>query len=1070
MFRHAKYLVLLGAAFSAACSSSPPRAYAGRVESREQLIGGQRALAEVGDFKISNGIIHAIIQDVGHSRGFGAFGGSLIDVDLVRGGKASAAAGVQGKDGFTEMFPAFLLEAIEPSKVEVAADGSEGPAIVRVSGRGGNFISMTRGINELALPGGELAYAVDYILEPGKQYIKIVVTVTNIDATKEAGFPLAIPFGFVVLMGEGQRLFVPGKAGYDMRFRLEEVYDGPAGIEAIPGEVASMIATEGDGVSYALAASPRNATYMANARAKDPQYYPDAKPDSMLLPMAFSSFLGTFWGMPPKAILPGKSYSYAGYLAVGSGDAASAQKVIYGIRDEQEINGKAFNGRMPTPVGTMLGYVHERVTRTPVPGVFVVLQDAQGNYVSSAATHRDGSYTAQVPPGRYRAFALDPTRPLEASTEELGSYVEITEGGAGRIDLEVDRTSKLAVTVLDGSGQRVPAKISVEAVYDHQGAEPPRKFLYNLSAGERALPSDLEPDADDPATRRYLEKVFFVPSGFGGASLRAGTYRVYASRGPEYDLPSAEVVLKPGQESSLTLTVNHVMPTPGYVSGDFHVHSVNSVDSPMKPFDRVASFAAEGVDFFASTDHNFVSDFAPTVEGMQLQRWLKTTVGIELTSLEMGHFNAFPLVLQPGPVTHGAFNWFRRPPGELFAQLRGLGKYPGKTVIQVNHPRDSIMGYFTQFNMGSYSGEPLPPPNAFSLDREPLPDGSPSPYAPENFNLDVDALEVFNGKHLEQVFHYRVPADPGSGEEPTLPPCTVGGPAECIPAVGELLERPYEIPDPANPGQLKTVLNPVYPGSLEDYYSLVSKGRRLTALGNSDSHRLSQEAGLPRSYIYVGDSADGSMEGLSELAVAEGIRAQKVIVTNGPFVELFVNELPVGSEVVAPDGRVTVRIKVQAAPWVDVSRVVLKRGGKDLAKFPEVLREYTVAPSTEVVRFEHSEELSGLPDDSFLVVEVTGQKSMWPVFLPLEIPSIELAEIIGNLGKTFGYEDKYGKYRPREIKQIKPFAFTNPTRVVWTKKQGLELRQSVLPLGPIRPYQSKKIPDLRRLLGQFHGD
>src|SRR5215210_3217995 len=79
-------------ALCATCSSTtPPHASAIKIGSREQLIGGLRALGDVGDFKISNGIIHAIIQDIGNSRGPGAFGGSLIDVDLVRGGTKSAS-------------------------------------------------------------------------------------------------------------------------------------------------------------------------------------------------------------------------------------------------------------------------------------------------------------------------------------------------------------------------------------------------------------------------------------------------------------------------------------------------------------------------------------------------------------------------------------------------------------------------------------------------------------------------------------------------------------------------------------------------------------------------------------------------------------------------------------------------------------------------------------------------------------------------------------------------------------------------------------------------------------------
>src|SRR4051794_36846237 len=95
--------VSAGVAVPAGRSSTPPKATAFRITSRQQLIGGQRALGDIGDYKLSNGLVHAIVQDIGASRGFGAFGGSLIDVDLVRGGKESLSTGVSGNDYFTEM-------------------------------------------------------------------------------------------------------------------------------------------------------------------------------------------------------------------------------------------------------------------------------------------------------------------------------------------------------------------------------------------------------------------------------------------------------------------------------------------------------------------------------------------------------------------------------------------------------------------------------------------------------------------------------------------------------------------------------------------------------------------------------------------------------------------------------------------------------------------------------------------------------------------------------------------------------------------------------------------------------
>src|SRR5688572_17346848 len=103
-------LAVSAVVLSLSCSKSLPPARAFQVQSRSELVGGQRALGDIGDYKISNGVIHAIVQDVGTSRGFGAFGGSLIDIDLVRTGRVDPTRGPEGNDYFTEMFPAFFLQ------------------------------------------------------------------------------------------------------------------------------------------------------------------------------------------------------------------------------------------------------------------------------------------------------------------------------------------------------------------------------------------------------------------------------------------------------------------------------------------------------------------------------------------------------------------------------------------------------------------------------------------------------------------------------------------------------------------------------------------------------------------------------------------------------------------------------------------------------------------------------------------------------------------------------------------------------------------------------------------------
>lgn len=1059
-------LAVLAWLVATGCTQRDQPARAFQVRSRAQLIGGKRALGEVGDYKLSNGLVQAVIQDVGTSRGFGAFGGSLIDVDLVRGTSTTATQGPVGNDYFTEMFPAFFLTAIEPSKVEVFKDGSDGgPAVIRVSGQAGNFITVAKTLTDVVNPSGPINYACDYILEPGKQYLKIVVSVTN-PGPGNAAWLLTVPFGFVTLLGDGQRLFVPGQAGFDMRFHLEDVvYKRPAAIDAIPGEVTPMWTTSGDGVSYALvAARPLDGNYTENK----PKYYPTAKPDSLLIPVASSSFLGTFWAKAPTALAPQSTFSYTGYLAVGSGDVASAQKIVYELRDTiLRPNGKEFVQREKVPYGTLSGRVKETLTQTPLKDVSVVIQDDEGRYVSQALTLPNGWWSAPVPPGRYRAYAVDQTRPV-VRTEAL---VEIAEGSSGEINFELSQPGNLQVVVRDVLGRALPSKISIEARYENDTGQSPRAFLYDLKIGDRYRQSDLTPDAPaNPETRRYLEKVLQAPHGATGTQLRPGKYTVYASRGPEYDLQSQVIEVKPGATSKVVLTLTHLLDTPGWLSADFHVHSINSVDSDFKLPDRVASFAIEGVDYMAATDHNYVTDFGPTIDALELRDWVTSVIGLELTSLEMGHFNAFPIQLQPGPVGHGSFRWFYRPPGELFAQLRGLGKDPAKTVVQINHPRDTILGYLNAFNYGTYTGAPTKPVSSFGVDQSVQPDGSLSPYDARNFSTDFDVLEVFNGKRQELVKSYRRPAVAPTGAAPSLPDCGPGLPTttqDCMPAVGEIFQKVAEYTEG---GVKKTTLQPAFPGAQDDWFTMLAGGKHVTATGNSDSHSAKAEAGLPRTYLQVGSTADGSMRALDVDAPTEALREGRALVTNGPFVELTINGQGLGRTVVSPDGTIEVSVRVKAVPWVDVKRVVIRRGGRDQKQTPEVLDTFAVAARDSMVRFELTKTYLGIPDDSFIVVEVFGDESMWPVFTPHEVPSLQISDGISVLADAFGFGPAFGKYRPEPVQQVVPYAFTNPIYVRRTVKQGLTATRPILPLSSSEPFKPRVMPNVLKLFHAFHSD
>lgn len=222
-------------------------------------------------------------------------------------------------------------------------------------------------------------------------------------------------------------------------------------------------------------------------------------------------------------------------------------------------------------------------------------------------------------------------------------------------------------------------------------------------------------------------------SGTGAIYVAQGTYDIYISRGPEWDLFIARRVQIPATGVEVRATLRHVVDTTNWLSADFHVHSSCSTDSHVPMRDRVFEFVADGVDMIVSTDHNVVCDYAPLIGELDLGRYLMSAAGDELTTAGWGHFGIFPLPQDIMRSGHGAIHVSGRTPVEMFKEAHGMGT---DALVDVHHPRiDGEIGYFQR---GEFDAQ---------NDRA----GRPG------FSYDFDAIEVLNGyqdaerRHIDQV-------------------------------------------------------------------------------------------------------------------------------------------------------------------------------------------------------------------------------------------------------------------------------------------------------------------------------
>ncbi|MCA9562109.1 MAG: CehA/McbA family metallohydrolase, partial [Myxococcales bacterium] len=659
------------------------------------------------------------------------------------------------------------------------------------------------------------------------------------------------------------------------------------------------------------------------------------------------------------------------------------------------------------------GRVIDSVTGAPATDasvvVYQVTEDGEYFPYSQYDVHEGGNFGGTLVPGRY---SLRVTGPGRAPTDHLEFFV--TPGVTTGIEVTANSPGRIAVAVFDSRGQHLPARATAVGTYDAEfaGMET-RHFLFDLQVGEDYRISDMVPDlASDPSSLRYIEAQEPTVDGRAELIVRPGRYEVYTSRGPEYDLQSTVVDVAPGQSVSVVSRLERVVDTSGWIAGDMHIHATNSIDSKISNERQVLRLAAEGIEWAVSTDHNFITDYSPTIRALELQDWMTSAIGLELTTLDGGHFNGYPLSYQVGPLRHGSFDWSLRPPGEIFAELRALGRYgPDDTIVQVNHPRDTILGYFNQHRRDGLTTEFNEPGLLDQFIAESGPafydeDGEPT------FSLEFDALEIVNGNRFDILRHYRVPERLPEGEIPDdLPP-----------AGTLLLDSDGEV---------------AYPGAVDDWFNFLNLGERFIGTGASDTHGDSTPAGYARSMIYVGDD---DPRGLSNLDIVHAMQSRRVVATNGPLLDFYVNDPAdgaMGSTLIDGDGEVQLTYILQAAPWVSVARVnIIRNGIVVYAMDVDPNRDLAADPLTETVTLQMElDDDTMAVRDSWFVMEAVGYRSMFPVVWPYEVPSILVEEAIGSLAEPAGFGNEFGAVRPSTAFPVAAYAITNP---VWVTTDGGE--------------------------------
>jgi hypothetical protein len=153
------------------------------------------------------------------------------------------------------------------------------------------------------------------------------------------------------------------------------------------------------------------------------------------------------------------------------------------------------------------------------------------------------------------------------------------------------------------------------------------------------------------------------------------------------------------------------------------------------------------------------------------------------------------------------------------------------------------------------------------------------------------------------------------------------------------------------------------------WLQMLNLGYRIYGVANSDNHVIGPQTGGMFNFIRAGKDAPSTLDAA---AIAREVKKGHVVMSNGPFLDVRVNNALPGDEIIAPGGKVLLDLTVETANWCRVNTVQVLVNGR-----AEPTLRWTVEANAQLFaagprNFHHSVALT-LPADAHLIVVAYGE-------------------------------------------------------------------------------------------------
>ena len=620
------------------------RAVAEQISNPNFELTGSNALGSAGDYLLSNDKAAFVITGPGRQKTYFHYHGILVDAapleDCVQAGDENfyELALMAGRLNFANQSGS-TIRAFRGDSIEIINDGQDGEAaIVRVHGS------------------DDIYWLLEYEL---------------IQRAFDVGIPKGVsdPFGLNITV---DYILEPGSPTLKIVYQLENQLNRFNSISA-----AFSLLSSGNGPSINSFSS-----FDLNVEGLELQYgipwiTAYSETSTYIYGVNSNQLVTThIQGVDATIDASQLSNTWLGQLLAPAGDSKDTltREFFVSVTPSDEVDAiNQYLDSTPKTVDTLQTPVSllvvDKATGAPIEGAVIKFQTKTQAFLEGwpwntfATTYTDAQGIAEknVPlisylnEQGYRAIATAPGR-------EDSQPIALVSSEDNQLVFEMSGQGNVEYNVTDNTGQEIPSQISFWQ--------------------------------EDKLIKR-----FYVESGSGTLHIPPGEYDVGVSRGFEYTIMDMPIVIGSTDPAQLSASLTRMVDTSGYMSFDAHVHSSPSPDSEVSPNERITTAAATGLEVVVSTDHEIITDLQPAITATNLDAWVATVIGQEVTATLPNHTIAYPIVQDTTDPRGGPIPWYGLDIAEIFA----AEKARGAQVRTIAHPRSS---YLNHIEWDRIAGEP----------------------------------------------------------------------------------------------------------------------------------------------------------------------------------------------------------------------------------------------------------------------------------------------------------------------------------------------------------------------------